>query len=237
MSQSPRASSLYIVNSDGTDKITLPESYSARKESAYVWELDNEIYYLNNDSVVKIKPDGTERLLLVKNIPTDLYNSNKIHLSPDGSRILFTVGSLNARERVYILKMKGYDEVMSIYAPGSIKQGDAAFIEVNSMSKPLENATIFLNGREIGKTNESGFLKYSFIEAGNFRLSAVKQGFRTANMSMTIKEQSPEPTVITTAASAPTVVDATPRSPGFSSIFAVIALILTIYQIKTRRIK
>ncbi len=235
--RSARYSSLYIVNSDGTDKITLPESYSARTESAYIWGMDNEIYYLTNDSIVKIKPDGTERLLLVKNVPTDVYNSNKIYLSPDGSRIVFTIGSLNARERTYILKMKGYDEVMSVYAPSSIKQGDSAFIEVKSMSKPVENAAIFLNGREIGKTNETGFLNFSFKEAGNFRLSAVKQGFRTANMSMTIKEQSPEPTVITTAAPAPTVADNTPGTPGFSLIFAVIALILTIYQIKMRRIK
>jgi Tol biopolymer transport system component len=235
--RSDRASSLYIVNSDGTDKITLPESYSARTESAYVWGMDNKIYYLTNDSIVKIKPDGTERLLLVKNIPIDVYNSNKIYLSPDGGRILFTVGSSNGRERAYTLKMKWYDEVMSIYAPGSIKQGDSAFIEVKSMSKPVENAAIFLNGREIGKTNETGFLNFSFKEAGNFRLSAVKQGFRTANMSMTIKEQSPEPTVITTATPAPTVADNTPRTPGFSSIFTVIVLILTVYRIKkTRRI-
>ncbi|MCZ7355321.1 MAG: PEGA domain-containing protein [Candidatus Methanoperedens sp.] len=233
--RSARASSLYIVNSDGTDKITLPESYSARMESAYVWGMDNEIYYMTNDSIVKIKPDGTERLLLVKNVPTDVYNSNKIYLSPDGSRILFTVGRSTGREQVYLLKMKGYDEVISIYAPSSIKQGDAALIEVKSISKPVENATVLLNGREIGKTNESGFLEYSFKEAGNFGLSAVKQGFRTANMSITIKEQSPEPIVITTATPAPTVGVNTPRTPGFSIIFAVFTLILTIYQIKKMR--
>jgi TolB protein len=232
--RSARSSSLYIVNSDGTDKITLPESYSARMESGYVWGLDNKIYYLTNDSIVKIKPDGTERLLLVKNIPTDVYNSNKIYLSPDGSRIVFTIGSLTGGERAYILKMKGYDEVMSIYAPGSIKQGDSAFIEVNSMSKPIENAAIFLNGREIGKTNETGFLNFSFKEAGNFRLSAVKQGFRTANMSMTIKEQSPEPSINTTETPVSTAIDNTPKSPGFSLIFAVIMFIFSMFLSKRK---
>lgn len=230
--RSVRASSLYLVNSDGTDKITLPESYSARTESAYVWGMDNEIYYLTNDSIVKIKTDGTEQSVLVKNIPIDVYNSNKIYLSPDGSRLLFTVGMSTGREQVYLLKMKGFDEVMTIYAPSSIKQGDSAFIEVNSMSKPVENATILLDGREIGKTNESRFLNYSFKETGNLRLSAVKQGFRTANMSIIIDEESPKPTVIATVTPAPTVVDNTPRTPGFSSIFAVIALILIVYRIK-----
>lgn len=199
--------------------------------------VDNSFYFTGSD-LFKVNSDGTE-LSLVKNISTNTYSSNQIYSGSDGSRVLFTIGSmLTGREQVYILKMKGYDEVMSIYAPSSIKHGDSAFIEVKSMSKPVENATIFLNGREIGKTNESGFLNYSFKESGNLRLSAVKQGFRTANMSMTIKEQSPEPTVITIATSAPTVADNTPRTSGFSSIFALIVLILTVYQIKkTGRIK
>ncbi len=236
--RSDMSSSLYIVNSDGTDKITLSESYSARVESGYVWGMDNKIYYLNNDSIVKIKPDGTERLLLVKNIPTDVYNSNKISLSSDGSRIVFTTGSLKARERTYILKMKGYDEVMSIYAPNSIKQGDAAFVEVNSMSKPVENAVISLNGMEIGKTNETGVLKYSFKEAGNYRLSAIKQGFKTANKSITIKEQSseksPEQTMAITT-SAPTATADAPKTSGFSLLFAGIMLIVSVFLIKRWR--
>jgi len=231
-------SSLYTVNSDGTDLITLPESYSTRMERVYDWGMDNKIYYLTNDSIVKIKPEGTEQSLLVNNLPTDIYSTNKMYLSPDSSRILFTIGSSTGRERAYILKMKGYDEVMSIYVPGSIKQGDSAFIEVKSMSKPVENALVYLNGREIGKTNENGFLKYSFKEAANYRLSAAKQGFRTANKSTTIKEQLVEPTVVTTATPVPIVVDNTPKSPGFSLISGVIALMPIIYQIKKiRRIK
>ncbi len=236
--RSARASSLYIVNSDGTDKITLPESYSARVESGYVWDTDNKIYYLTNDSIVKIKPDGTEQSVLVKNIPADLYNSNKIYLSPDGSRIVFTIGSLNARERTYILKMKGYDEVMSIYAPGSIKQGDSAFIEVKSMSKPIENTTIFLNGRELGKTNESGFLKYGFKEAGNLRLSAVKQGFRMANKSITVEKSpseqlSPEPILTASPEITKPATAAAPKAPGFGAALAI-AILFTINLFKRR---
>jgi hypothetical protein len=135
--------------------------------------------------------------------------------------------------------MKGYDEFMSIYVPRSLREADDFFIEVKSMSKPVENAIVFFNGREIGKTNETGVLRYNFKEAGNYRLTSVKQGFRTANKSITIKERQllPEKTV-DKATPAPIVAGDTPITPAFSSIFAVIALILTIYQIKKmRRIK
>ncbi|MCZ7400224.1 MAG: PEGA domain-containing protein [Candidatus Methanoperedens sp.] len=228
------SSSIYTVNSDGTDKVTLPESYSINMEGVYGWGLDNKIYYITNYSLIKVNPEGTEPLPLIKNLSTAVYNYNKIYLSPDGNRILFTVrDSSDEREHNYILKMKGYDEVMSIYVPRSLREADDAFIEVKSMSKPVENAIVFFNGREIGKTNETGVLRYNFKEAGNYRLTSVKQGFRTANKSITIKErqQLPELTV-DKATPAPIVAGDTPITPGFSSIFAVIALILTIYQIK-----
>ncbi len=110
------------------------------------------------------------------------------------------------------------------------------------MSKPVENATIFLNsktnengfiffnGMEIGATNETGFLKYSFREAGNYKLSAAKQGFRSASKSITIQERLPETTDI--AAPAPQVTDNIPRTPGFSSLLAGIMLIVSIFLIK-----
>lgn len=236
--RSDSSSSIYTVNSDGTYKVTLPNSYSTDIEGVYSWGLDNRVYYLTNDSLVKIYPDGTELIPLVKNLSTDAYSHNQIYLSSDGSRILFTVFNLNdKREHIYVLKMKGYDEVMSVYVPGHIREGDEAFIEVNSMSKPVENAVIALNGEEIGITNKTGVLKYSFEEAGNYRLSAVKQGFRTANKSIMIKEQSLEQTA-DTITHAPVAVENTPQTPGFNSIFAVFAFILTIYPIKKiRRIK
>lgn len=231
---------VYTVNSDGTNKVTLPENYFAEMESAYGWGMDR-IYYLTKDSLVKANPDGTESPL-VRNIPTNIYSSNEMSLSPDGGRILLTLGNMLKRERnsnSYVLKLKGYDEVMSIYAPSSIKQGDAAFIEANSMSKPVENAVISLNGMEIGKTNETGFLKYSFKETGNFRLSAVKQGFRTVNKSITVQESpsgqsSPEQTLTAapqiTESTAATV---TPKAPGFDAALAI-GILFTINLFKRR---
>lgn len=226
---------VYTINPDGSNKVTLVERDSKGLEGMYSWGLDNKIYSFTDDALIKINPDGTERLSLVKNLPANAYSSNKIYLSPDGSRMLLTVGSLESHERKrhYLLKMKGYDEVMSIYASGSIRKGDEAFIKVRSMSKPVEKAVITLDGKEIGITNETGFLKHRFNEAGTYRISAAREGFRTTNNSILVKEASPEPAVITIAA--PAVVENTPQSPGFSSIFAVFALILTIYQIKKIR--
>ncbi|MDJ1420934.1 MAG: hypothetical protein M5U10_03345 [Candidatus Methanoperedens sp.] len=234
-SDSTNVYTIYTINQDGSDKVTLVERASKGFEGMYSWGLDNKIYSFTDDALIKVNPDGTERLSLVKNLPTNAYSSNKIYMSPDSSRMLLTVGSLDVNERYYLLKLKGYDEVMSVYTPVSIKQGDVALIEIKSMSKPVENAVISLNGRDIGKTDENGFLKYNFKEAGNFRLSAAKQGFRTVNNSIIVKEASPEPAVTITAP-APAVAENTPQTPGFSSIFAVLTFLLTIYQIKKRRI-
>ncbi len=200
--------------------------------------VDNRVYFTNT-VLVKVNPDGTE-LPLVKNISSNIYSRNEISSSPDGSRVLFTIGSmLTGRTSTYILKLKGYDEVMSIYVPSSVKQGDAALIEVKSMSKPVENATIFLNGRELGKTNESGFLKYSFKEAGNLRLSAVKKGFRTASKSIMVQElpyeqSSPEPTLTATPQITESVtVAVAPKVPGFD-VTLTLTILSTIYFIKRR---
>lgn len=105
------------------------------------------------------------------------------------------------------------------------------------MSKPVENATVLLNDREIGKTNESGFLEYGFKEGGNLKLSAVKQGFRTANKSIKVEESpseqsSPEPTLIATSQiTKPATV--TPKVPGFD-VAPVIGILFTINLFKRR---
>ena len=226
--------SIHTINPDGPGRVTPSESYYE-----YRWGLDNRIYSFINNSFIKLYPDGTERLPLIESFPSD-DNWHRIYLSPDGSRILFASGNYSTwKERIYILKMKGYDEVMSINVPGSTKEGDDAFIEVKSMSKPVENATIFLNGSEIGKTNESGFLKYSFKEARNLKLSAAKQGFRTANKSITVEElpseqSSPELALTATPQIAkPATVAVTPKAPGFDSVLTI-SILSTICLFKRR---
>ncbi|MFZ3382775.1 MAG: hypothetical protein WA144_02500 [Candidatus Methanoperedens sp.] len=217
--------SVYTINPDGTDEITLVKSNYTFMERIYGLGLDNKIYSFTNDSIIQVNQDGTERLLLVKNLSTDTYSYNNIYLNPDGSRILFTVKNINDREHAYILKMKGYDETVSIYTPGLIREGDEVFIEVKSLSTPVKNATVFLNNKEIGVTNDSGFLHYNFKEAGNYRLNALKEGIKIATKFITVQERSTEQTISTTTVAS---TDKTPETetPGFSLIFALFALIL-----------
>lgn len=180
-------------------------------------------------------PDGTDCVQLTAKEP---YNVITGGWSPDGSRLI--VGSSSDIEmrawNVSIIKLIGYDEVLSIYSPSFIKQGTDVLIDVKSMSNPVEYAAVYLDGREIGSTNEKGFFKYSFKEAGNYRLSAAKQGFRTANKSITVKEQSlPEPIVtekieVVTKTATSSV---TPKAPGFDVVLAI-GILSTINLFKRR---
>lgn len=255
--------SLYTMNPDGTGKTLLALTgwgefferpvyawnpsgdkivFSAIIDPATGKQVDFDTFWARKEyyeaHIFLSNPDGTERVQLTAKEP---YNVITGGWSPDGSRLI--IGSSSDIEmrawNVSIIKLRGYDEVLSVYYPSSIKQGTDAFIEVKSMSKPVENAAIFLNGREIGKTNESGFLKYSFKEAGNLRLSAVKQGFRTANKSIVVQElhseqSSPEPTLTAAPQITKTVASAIiPKASGFEAALAI-AILSTIYLFKRR---
>ena len=96
------------------------------------------------------------------------------------------------------------------------------------MSKPVENASITLNGKEIGNTNETGHLNYSFKEPGRYLLNATKEGYRVAGKLLIVEENtqlSGQANIMATAIPKP--LD-TPKMPGFNSVFPVIALIFII---------
>ncbi len=252
--------SLYTMNPDGTGKTLLALTgwgefferpiyawnpsgdkivFSAIIDPATGKQVDFDTFWTRKEyyeaHIFLSNPDGTERVQLTSKEP---YNVITGGWSPDGSRLI--VGSSSDIEmrawNVSIIKLSGYDEVLSIYSPGFIKLGTDVLIEVKSISKPVENAVVSLNDKEIGITNETGFLKYNFKEAGNYRLSAAKQGFRTANKSITVKEQSlPEPIVtekIEVVAKTATS-SVTPKAPGFEAVFAI-GIIYTINLFKRR---
>ena len=255
--------SLYTMNPDGTGKTLLALTgwgefferpvaawnpsgdkivFSAITEPGTGKQVDFDTFWARKEyyeaHIFLSNPDGTERVQLTSKEP---YNVITGGWSPDGSRLI--IGSSSDIEmrawNVSIIKLRGYDEILSIYSLSSIKQGTDVFIEVKSMSKPVENATIFLNGSEIGETNESGFLKYSFKEAGNLKLSAAKQGFRMANKSITVEElpseqSSPELALTATPQIAkPATLAVTPKAPGFDSVLTI-SILSTIYLFKRR---
>jgi TolB protein len=119
---------------------------------------------------------------------------------------------------------------MSLHAPMSVQQGEEFTIQVKSMSKPVENASITLNGKKIGNTNETGHLNYSFKEPGRYLLNVSKEGYRAAGKFITVKENTSISKNIV-AAEAPS--EDSHEVPGFSSIFAVIALVILV----SRRIR
>ncbi len=255
--------SLYTMNPDGTGKTLLALTGWGEflERPVYAWnpsgdkivfsaiiypetgkQVDFDTFWARKEyyeaHIFLSNPDGTERVQLTAKEP---YNVITGGWSPDGSRLI--IGSSSDIEmrawNVSILKLGGYDEVMSVYAPFFVEQGEEFVIEVKTMSKPVENVSITLDGKEIGITNGTGFLKYNFKEAGNYRLSAAKQGFRTANKSITVQESpseqsSPEPTFTAIPQiTKPATSAATPTAPGFASALAI-AILSTIYFIKRR---
>ncbi len=234
---------LYTINPDGSGRATI-----ALTVFKYVWhpsgdyiafssavdkktgkDVDHSKFWPKEDTFTRevfiARPDGTERVQITSN---DQFNYEVGDWSPDGSRLL--VNSIDKND-LLVIKFSGYDEVMSIHAPSSVQQGEEFVIEVKSMSKPVENATIFLNGKEIGKTNETGHLKYSFKRPGRYLLNVTKDGYRDASKLVTVKENTQLSGTKITATAVPAT--DTPKAPGFNFLFSVIALTVIIILRRT----
>ncbi len=253
---------LYTINPDGSGRATIALTlvnyawhpsgdhiaFSSEIDKKTRKDVDHSRFWPKEDSYTRqvfvSKSDGTERVQITSNYQFNYQLGGRSpdldygfgSWSPDGSRLLVeSFDNKFDKMNLLVIKFSGYDEVMSLHVPSSVQQDEEFAIQVKSMSKPVENATIFLNsktnengfiflnGMEIGATNETGFSKYSFREAGNYRLSAAKQGFRTVSRSIIVKEQPSEQTANTPALAPKEVADA-PNTPGFSLIFSVIVL-------------
>lgn len=243
---------LYTINTDGTGRATIALTsfnYAWHPSSDYIVfsseidkktrkDVDHSRFWPKEDSYTRqvfvSKPDGTERVQITSNYQFNYQLGGRSpdldygfgSWSPDGSRLLVeSFDNKFDKMNLLVIKFSGYDEVMSLHVPSSVQQGEEFAIQIKSMSKPVENSIVTLNDREIGKTNENGFLKYSFKEKGNYSLSAAKQGFRTASKSIIVKELSSEQAANTPALAPKEVADAS-KTPGFSLVFSVIALIV-----------
>ncbi len=235
---------LYTINPDGSGRATI-----ALTSFKYAWylsgdyiafsstidkktrrDVDHSRFWPKEDSYTRqvfvARPDGTERVRITQN---DQSNYDLGSWSPDGSRLLVDSFGYNFDKMdLLVIKFSGYDEVMSLYVPSSVQQGEEFIVEVKSMSKPVEKAAITFNGKEIGITNEKGYLNYSFKEQGRYLLNATKEGYRVASRLLIVKENTQLSGYTNiTATAIPIDVD-TPKTPGFNSVFSAILLIVLI---------
>ena len=58
------------------------------------------------------------------------------------------------------------------------------------MSEPVTDALLTLNGKEIGLTNSSGFLNYSYPDEGRYLINASKTGYRSASKVLVVQDNS-----------------------------------------------
>lgn len=234
---------LYTISPDGSGRATIALSstyYAWHPSGDYIAfsssidkktrrDVDHSMFWPKEESfttpIFIARPDGTERVQITSN---DQLNYLLDSWSPDGSRLLVDSFDTNFKSNFLVIKFSGYDEVMSLHAPSSVQQGEEFTIQVKSLSKPIEKAVVSLNGREIGITNETGHLNYSFKEPGRYLLNASKEGYRVASKLVLVKENTQllgQANITVTAI--PTAVD-TPQIPGFNSVISVIALTVII---------
>lgn len=167
------------------------------------------------------RSDGTERVQITSN---DQLHYLLDSWSPDGSRLLVESFDTNFEMNLLVIKFSGYCEVMSFHAPSSVQQGEEFTIQVKSLSKPVEKAAVSLNGRQIGITNGTGHLNYSFKEPGRYLLNATKEGYRVAGRLLIVKENTQLPGQANIKATTIPIAVDTPKTPGFNSVFPAIAL-------------
>ncbi|MCG2738553.1 MAG: DUF5050 domain-containing protein [Candidatus Methanoperedenaceae archaeon] len=254
--------SLYTMNPDGTGKAVLALTGwgDLLQQPVYAWspsgdkiifssvidpvtgsQVDFDTFWPRRNSyeahIFLTNPDGTERTQLTAKEP---YNVITGGWSPDGSRLIVASShDIEMRTRnVSIIKLSGYDEVLSVYAPLFIEQGEEFVIEVKSMSKPVEKASITLNGREIGVTDEKGVLKLSLKESGRYQLNAIKEGYKTAIKTIVLKESEkvPEQKINEVKETAlPAKTTNPPETPGFTLMLSITGLIVSLFYNSKRR--
>jgi TolB protein len=107
-------------------------------------------------------------------------------------------------------------------------------LRVRCMLEPIADALLTLNGKEIGSTNSSGFLNYSYPGVCRYVINASKTGYRSANRILIVQENSSASSV-KSAVSEPSsnsgkekVARSEPQIPGFRGITVVLLLIFFI---------
>lgn len=183
---------LYTINPDGSGKNLIASTITD-----YEWHPSGDfISFVSSGSVFVASPDGSTKIQLAEDSRfLDGWSS-------DGSRLLV---SQNGFKGLFLIKLEGYEDPLSIdfLAPNG---GENCELRVRCMSEPVANAMVTLNENEIGFTNSSGFLNYSYPAEGKRVINASKTGYRSASKVLIVEDNSsasPEKSVVSGTSSDP----------------------------------
>jgi TolB protein len=167
---------LYTINPDGSEK-----SLIASTITDYEWHPSGEfISFVSSGSVFAASPDGSTKIKLAED------GRFLEGWSPDGSRLLVSQYGFTG---LFIIKLEGYEDPLSIDFLTPVEEENCQ-LRVRCMSEPIADALLTLNGKEIGLTNSSGFLNYSFHDEGRYMINASKTGYRSASKVLVVQENS-----------------------------------------------
>ncbi|MDW5549704.1 DUF5050 domain-containing protein [Methanosarcina sp.] len=167
---------LYTINPDGSEK-----SLIASTITDYEWHPSGEfISFVSSGSVFAASPDGSTKIKLAED------GRFLEGWSPDGSRLLVSQYGFTG---LFIIKLEGYEGPLSIDFLTPVEEENCQ-LRVRCMSEPIADALLTLNGKEIGLTNSSGFLNYSFPDEGRCVINASKTGYRSASKVLVVQENS-----------------------------------------------
>lgn len=120
-----------------------------------------------------------------------------------------------------LVKFSGYDEIISLDVPDSIIKDQNFSIFVKSMSQPVQNAHITLDGVEIGMTNETGCVNYTIPKSGTYVLNASKEGYVDSSILFFVQDKA---SLRSHEYSKENTDQNSSKLPGFSLSFGLVAL-------------
>lgn len=215
---------LYTINTDGTNRSKITSDVGQ-----YKWNPSGDYiaYITVNGSdkrpILVATPEGNKKTRISPG-RHEKFLLKDGGWSPDGSRLLF--GSIDYGRGLYVAKFEGYKKVMSIYTPTKLnkEKGDEYVLQVKSLSKPVGNVSVSLDGNNIGTTNATGHLTYKINRTGKHQLNAAKEGYQPTSKYVLLQSDN------STQPSDPTANDKkssdNPRISGFGlvSVFIVLAI-------------
>jgi TolB protein len=153
------ATAFNIINANGSGKydIELGRTFSWHPSGDYIAFETGD--YIGDRYITRVCVANSDGSGITQVSPDDDCSYSFDGWSPDGSRMLITKG---VREELLVVRFREFDEIMSIDFKEYNIPGKELNIVVTSMSQPVENALITMDGRELGLTDEKGCLDPKF---------------------------------------------------------------------------